>query len=405
MFETLFSAGGSLALPAWAALAVSPWLDRLRPAVWLVTGWIVPGALALLYLALMLSYWPGAAGGYGSLDAVRALFGHPGLLTAGWYHYLAFDLFVGTWIAREGMRIGMPRGLLVPCFALTLWFGPAGLLAFFGLRAMPAARRGWRELLRRQRALALFGAVLLAAMLPAAIAAMVDPRTLGGVDVWAKPLKFMASIGLYAWTLAWLIGELPAGRRRTPLLRATVWTVLATGLFEAVYITWQGALGQASHFNADTPFHALMFNLMGLAALLFTGTALPVAHQLWRHAAGMAPAYRLGAVLGLLLTFIAGAGVGIAISLHGGPLVGPAGPSLPLTGWSTTGGDLRVAHFLGVHAQQALPCLGWWLARRGGRGALAAMALGAAAYAGLVGLALAQAYAGAPLLGGSAAPG
>lgn|SRR5690606_10967247 len=262
----------------------------------------------------------------------------------------------------------------------------------------PWAIRPAQQLLGRQRVLAVFGMVMLAALIPAALAAWLDPRTLGGVDVWAKPMKFMAAIGLYALTLAWLIGELPHKRRRTPLLRATVWTAVATGAFEAVYITWQGALGQPSHFNTSTPFHTAMFILMGMAALLFTATSLPVAHQLWRHADGMAPAYRLGAVLGLLLTFAAGAGVGVAISAHGGPLVGAAaGPGLPLTGWSVTGGDLRVAHFLGVHAQQVLPLVGYLLGVAGGRHASAAVALASAAYLGLVGLALARAYAGLPL--------
>ncbi|WP_051423613.1 hypothetical protein [Bordetella petrii] len=262
----------------------------------------------------------------------------------------------------------------------------------------PWAIRPAQQLLGRQRVLAVFGMVMLAALIPAALAAWLDPRTLGGVDVWAKPMKFMAAIGLYALTLAWLIGELPQKRRRTPLLRATVWTAVATGAFEAVYITWQGAVGQPSHFNTSTPFHTAMFILMGMAALLFTATSLPVAHQLWRHADGMAPAYRLGAVLGLLLTFAAGAGVGVAISAHGGPLVGAAaGPGLPLTGWSVTGGDLRVAHFLGVHAQQVLPLVGYLLGVAGGRHASAAVALAAAVYLGLVGLALARAYAGLPL--------
>lgn len=263
----------------------------------------------------------------------------------------------------------------------------------------PWAVRVVQQLLRRQRVLAVFGMIMLAALIPAALAASLDPRTLGGVDVWAKPMKFMAAIGLYGLTLAWLIGELPRRRQDTPLLRTTVWAAVATGAFEAVYITWQGALGQPSHFNTSTPIHTAMFILMGIAALLFTATSLPVAHQLWRHADGMAPAYRLGAVLGLLLTFVAGAGVGVAISAHGGPLVGAtAGPGLPLTGWSVTGGDLRVAHFLGVHAQQILPFVGYLLGLAGGRHASVAVALASAAYLGLVGLALARAYAGLPLV-------
>lgn len=276
---------------------------------------------------------------------------------------------------------------------------PAGWPAYQGPRVMPWAARVARELLGRHRVLSLFGMVLLAAMIPASTAALLDPRTLGGVDVWAKPLRFLAAMGLYALTLAWLIGELPAERRHTRLMRATVGALLVTGIFEAVYITWQGALGQASHFNTDTPFHAAMFVLMGIAALLFTATSLPVAQQLWRHGGAMAPAYRLGAMLGLVLTFVAGAGVGIAISAHGGPLVGAAaGPGLPLVGWSTTGGDLRVAHFLGVHAQQVLPVVGLCLARVGGRGATTLIGLCGAAYAGLVIAAVMQAYAGAPLI-------
>ncbi|MBV7482676.1 ABA4-like family protein [Bordetella sp. BOR01] len=399
MIETLFGAGGALALPAWVALSVSPWLGRWRPAIWAATGRVIPLVLAAAYLGLVLAYWPVPGGGYDTLGAVQALFAHPGMLTAGWYHFLAFDLFVGTWIAREGVRLGMPRILLVPCFVLTFWFGPVGLLAFFGLRAAPWGLQAARVLLQRQRGLAIFGMVLWVALALAAIAAMLDPRTLAGVGVWAKPMKFMAAIGLYALTLAWLIGELPAARRHALPMRATVWLAVASGAFEALYITWQGALGQASHFNVDTPFHAAMYILMGIAALLFAATALPVAHQLWRHADGMAPAYRLGAILGLVLTFVAGAGVGVAISAHGGPLVGAAaGPGLPVVGWSISGGDLRVAHFLGVHAQQVLPVAGWLLARAVGRGAVPAMALCGAGYAGLVALALAQAYAGGPLI-------
>ncbi|MCD0505365.1 ABA4-like family protein, partial [Bordetella petrii] len=369
MFEALFGAAGWVVLPAWAGLSLSPWLgQRVRVAIWAVTGRGVPLVLGAVYLALLLAYWPVEGGGYGSLAAVRTLFGHDGTLLAGWMHFLAFDLFVGTWMAREGMRLGLPRALLVPCFLLAFWFGPVGLLAFFALRAWPWVKRAAGELLRRQPQLAGFGMLLLALLLPAAMAAWLDPRTLAGVDVWAKPMKFLAAIGLYALTLAWLIGELPAVRRHTRLVRAVVGVVLLTGMFEAVYITWQGALGQPSHFNLSTPFHAAMYSLMGLAALVFTSMSLPVAHQLWRHGDGMAPAYRLGAIAGLLLTFLAGAGMGVAISMNGGPWVGGAGGSgLPIVGWSTSVGDLRAPHFLGVHAQQLLPAAGWLLARGAGR--------------------------------------
>ncbi len=126
--DLAFRVGNSLALLGWAALAVSPPSRRWTPAVWVATGWVLPLTLGLAYVALLLAHW--GPGGYGSLAEVRQLFDRPGLLAAGWLHYLAFDLFVGTWIARESARRGMPHWALLPCLALTFLFGPAGLLAF-----------------------------------------------------------------------------------------------------------------------------------------------------------------------------------------------------------------------------------------------------------------------------------
>ena len=86
------------------------------------------GWLALGYVALLLGHW--GPGGFGSLAEVRQLFERPGLLAAGWLHYLAFDLFVGTWIARDAAQRGLPHLAVLPCLALTFLFGPAGLLAY-----------------------------------------------------------------------------------------------------------------------------------------------------------------------------------------------------------------------------------------------------------------------------------
>jgi hypothetical protein len=74
------------------------------------------------------------------VSEVRALFANDFALTAGWVHYLAFDLFVGTWIARTGLEAGLPRPLLLPCLALTFMLGPAGLLAYLLLRAVAGRR-------------------------------------------------------------------------------------------------------------------------------------------------------------------------------------------------------------------------------------------------------------------------
>ena len=135
--DTAFQAANTLALGGWVALLASP----LMPG-WsgLVAGRVIPLVLSVGYAALILVFWSRAEGGFGSLDEVAALFRSRELLLAGWVHYLAFDLFVGSWIAAEARRLAMPFALVVPILGLTFLFGPAGLLAFFILRAALGAR-------------------------------------------------------------------------------------------------------------------------------------------------------------------------------------------------------------------------------------------------------------------------
>jgi hypothetical protein len=129
--DLAFRLGNLVALAGWVALALSPPSRRWTPRIWQLTGWLIPLALALAYVALLLGHW--GPGGFGSLAEVRQLFERPGLLAAGWLHYLAFDLFVGTWIARDAAQRGVPHLALLPCLALTFLFGPAGLLAYAAL--------------------------------------------------------------------------------------------------------------------------------------------------------------------------------------------------------------------------------------------------------------------------------
>jgi len=133
--DTAFALANGLALPAWIALAASPPAARWTPWTWRITGLVLPLFYAVLYGALLAVHWP-PGGGFDSLPAVRTLFDAPGALAAGWIHFLAFDLFVGTWIARRAGQIGIPHALVVPTLALTCLFGPAGLLAFMLLRAV-----------------------------------------------------------------------------------------------------------------------------------------------------------------------------------------------------------------------------------------------------------------------------
>ena len=138
--DLLFQAGSTLALPGWLALALVPAGSRWAARARRLAGRVLPLLLALPYVALFVTQGMGD-GGYGSLAAVQRLMGNPYLLTAGWLHYLAFDLFVGAWIAERAAAMRLPHALLLPLLALTFLFGPAGLLAFAALRATWLARQ------------------------------------------------------------------------------------------------------------------------------------------------------------------------------------------------------------------------------------------------------------------------
>jgi hypothetical protein len=137
MDETIFAAANTLALAGWILLAVFP---RRRWAHWHVAGVAIPAALALAYVALLAWHAPGAEGGFSTLAGVRALFARDGVLLAGWLHYLAFDLFLGAWMCRRATAEALPLWRLYPALPLTFLAGPAGLLAFLALRALPARR-------------------------------------------------------------------------------------------------------------------------------------------------------------------------------------------------------------------------------------------------------------------------
>jgi hypothetical protein len=128
--ELVFSSCSALAATGWLLLVVAP---RWRMTQ-VVAGTVIPVAIGLVYLVLIARFMPGAAGGFGSLAEVSALFGHPGLLLAGWVHYLAFDLFIGSWESRDALRRGVPHLVVVPCLLLTFLLGPIGLLAYLGIR-------------------------------------------------------------------------------------------------------------------------------------------------------------------------------------------------------------------------------------------------------------------------------
>lgn len=132
--ENLFSLAGLAVLPGWLLLIAAP---RWRYSASLISGALIPALLCVVYAALIVPYLLGGGeGGFGSLADVRLAFQDDFVLLAGWIHYLAFDLFIGSWELRDARRQGIGHLWLVPCLLLTFLLGPVGLLLYLTLRAV-----------------------------------------------------------------------------------------------------------------------------------------------------------------------------------------------------------------------------------------------------------------------------
>lgn len=129
--EQVFSIANLMAVAGWVILIVA---GRVRWVASLVTGAIVPLLFALLYSFLIAAHWGEKTGGFGTLAQVHALFTNDWLLLAGWVHYLAFDLFVGSWQVRDAQRHKISHLLVIPALILTFMFGPIGLLLYCIIR-------------------------------------------------------------------------------------------------------------------------------------------------------------------------------------------------------------------------------------------------------------------------------
>jgi hypothetical protein len=374
MIDQFFSIGSAAAAVSWALLILLP---RWRGVAQVVAGLLVPALLSLAYFVLIAAWWSRGGGGFGSLEDVRTLFDTPPLLLAGWFHYLAFDLFVGAWIAHRAQADDIQHLLIVPILLLTFLFGPIGYLTFLGLRGAWRAGFAWPSqnvgpfaalhrlgfaLSAREPILVATGLFFLLAMVPTGIAFAVDDRTLGGVDVWLKPLKFELSLALFAFTLAWFMPMASEAFRRSRAGRFVVWGFILPSVFEIAYIAFRASRAEASHFNVETPLAFLGYVLMGIGAVTLTAAAPVLAWGIARRDAPPAePAYRLAVILGLVLTFALGGVAGIVMSTGTSHAVGipaPGDTGIPIFGWLRSAGDLRVAHFLGVHAQQLVPMAG-----------------------------------------------
>lgn len=217
------------------------------------------------------------------------------------------------------------------------------------------------------RPLVVFSAVMAIGAVLSAVGLVVDDRVLVDSPIWAKPFKFYLSFTIYGLTLAWMLAQSTWGRR-------TGWwagnVVVLTSLVEMAIITGQVIRGKRSHFNGETPFDQALFTTMGITIIVLWAATLVIGLLLLRtRFADRATAW---AIRGGVVIALAGAGIGFLMTLPGAERraggtqsadvtgahsvgVPDGGPSMPLTGWSTTGGDLRIPHFVGMHALQLIP--------------------------------------------------
>lgn len=202
-------------------------------------------------------------------------------------------------------------------------------------------------------------------MVPTAIAMLVDPREFLGLSVWVKPLKFELSLGVHVATLAWFYAYLPARVRDGWRGALATRLMIAVPVIELGYIAFHASRAEASHYNLSTPLNTAFYAAMGVGAVLLV--LVPVAMGASILLAGEkrgTPLFRFAVGLGLVLGGTMGLVTGFALGAHGSHWVGNAhsdAGGLPLLGWSRTVGDLRAAHFLGLHIMQALPIAGWFL--------------------------------------------
>jgi len=135
--ENLFRICNSVALVGWVILAVFP---RKRWGAPLVTGILIPALLSLVYLALIATRFGKGQGDFQSLAGVAALFADPYVLLAGWVHYLAFDLFIGSFEVRDAQRSGLSHFVVLPCLFFTFMLGPIGFLLYLVVRGVKTRR-------------------------------------------------------------------------------------------------------------------------------------------------------------------------------------------------------------------------------------------------------------------------
>lgn len=252
------------------------------------------------------------------------------------------------------------------------------------------------KLFNEQRPLMVAGVVSFVCSVATLILSLADNTQILGTNRWIKPMKFYISIAIFVWTIAILLQYLPNKERFSRIMS---WAMIVIFAVEMAAVTGQAIRGTTSHFNIGNPVDGAIFAVMGTAIVINTIFVGVLTYHYFRSDIDLPPAIVWGIRLGLLL-FVFGSIQGGYMSSQIGHTVGApdGGPGLPLVNWSTVAGDLRVAHFLGLHSLQAIPIIGMLLEKFRVSGRTALTVGFALVYFAVFMFLFAQALNGRPLL-------
>lgn len=214
------------------------------------------------------------------------------------------------------------------------------------------------ELKFRNSTLFYYGFICLAVAVAFLVLAQTTNTQVYGVNAWYKPLKFSLSTFLFSWAMAWYCYYLPNFN-----INLFNWTVIVLLGFEIVYISIMAGIGQTSHYNLSTPFYSALFSLMALAATLVTLYTAYVGFLFFKGSFLQLPDYYVWAIRLGILIFVIFSFEGFAMGSKLSHTVGAINDNsnLFIIGWSKTVGDLRVSHFIGMHALQILPLASFYI--------------------------------------------
>ena len=218
-----------------------------------------------------------------------------------------------------------------------------------------------KELFKNQRTLMIAGLISFVGCIVLAVVSLFDSTEILGINRWIKPMKFFISIAIFLWTTAVYLYFLKGYEKSSRIIS---WAMILIFAVELFIVVMQAARGTTSHFNVKTAFDGMLYSIMGMAIVLNTLLALYLLFLFFRARIDLPASIVWGMRLGLIL-FLAASFEGAYMSAQIGHSVGVAdgGAGLPLVNWSTRGGDLRVAHFFGMHAFQAVPFFAYTLER------------------------------------------